>query len=249
MRTAMIGAVCLVGCLLPLLAACDTSKVSSGGVPDSSDNNLESTDPERIESLSEIYLNGDPAGAIEGLKEYVADHPADDLAWVIMGNAYTDLDQYEEAKDAFNNALKQDPKQFRAVTGLGILHRKAGNLDAAMAAYQRAVQMDPDYAQAYSSMTVIALKQYNDQDAVRYAEKGYALDKTDPGVAANLAVAYHFVGDYEKRDKFTRIAEDLNYDKVDALQKIYSGELILRDEQPADESGPESGDESPAREN
>ena len=63
----------------------------------------------------------------------------------------------------------------------------------------------------------------------KYAKKAYDLDKGAPRIAANLAVAYHYVGDMENRDRFTRIAEQLGYDKVDTLEQIYSGELTLRD--------------------
>jgi len=55
------------------------------------------------------------------------------------------------------------------------------------------------------------------------------LDKSDPVIAANLAVACHYNNDTENRDKFTRIAEQLGYKNLDALQQIYSGELTVRD--------------------
>jgi hypothetical protein len=78
-------------------------------------------------------------------------------------------------------------------------------------------------------MTTIALKQKQDKKALEFAKKGYELDKTDPVIAANLAIAYHYNNDKVNRDKLTQTAKELGYAKVDTLLKIYSGELTVRD--------------------
>ncbi len=98
-----------------------------------------------------------------------------------------------------------------------------------MDAYEKTVQIDPNYADAFSSMSIIALKRNEDEKALEYAQKGYELDKANPVIAANLAVAYHYKGDRKNRDKFTKIAKQLGYKDLDSLQKIYSGNLTLRE--------------------
>lgn len=188
-----------------------------------------SDDRERLNVIAEAYGRGDLDTAIPQLREYLADYPKDDLAWTILGNAYEDGDRLDEARAAYDLALEIDPERFEAITGTGILHRKRGEYEQAMAAYRRALEIDPTYAQAYSSMTVIALKQERDREAVEYAEKGWELDPEDPAIAANLAVAYHYVGDTEGRDRMTAEAERLGYTKVDVLRGIYAGELTVRD--------------------
>ena len=179
-------------------------------------------------------LSGDdrpvgPARATPLLEGYVKDYPKDDLAWTILGHAYNDADQADKAKEAYEKALALNPKRFEATTGLGVWHRKRGEYDLAMAAYQQSVKADPSFAQAYSSMAVIAIKQLNDGQAVVYAEKAYALDATDPAIVSNLAIAYHYNGDVEKRDKMLKLAESMGYRKMDNLHKIVSGELTVRD--------------------
>lgn len=182
-----------------------------------------------LDAISRIYQRGETKAAIEKLDEYLKSSPKDSLAWTILGHACVDLDQYEKAEAAYKKALEINPRGFQATTGMGILRRKLGKDDEALAYYEKALAINPKYAQAYSSMTVIALKQQKDKQALEYARKGYDLDKTDPVVVANLAVAFHYNGMPELRDKTTEEARRLGYTKIDALKKIYSGELTVRD--------------------
>ncbi|HET7853858.1 MAG TPA: tetratricopeptide repeat protein [Candidatus Methylomirabilis sp.] len=182
-----------------------------------------------LDAISKIYKQGDPKSAIEKLNEYLKSKPNDDMAWTILGNAYLDLDQQENAEAAYKKALEINSNGFQAITSMGILRRKQGKYDEALAYYEKALAINPKYAQAYSSMTVIALKQEKDAKALEYAKKAYDLDRTDPVIVANLAVAYHYNGMAELRGKTTKEAKKLGYAKIDRLEKIYSGELTIRD--------------------
>ena len=182
-----------------------------------------------LDAISTIYRQGQPKAAIEKLHEYLKSKPNDEVAWTILGNAYQDLDQNEKAEAAYKKALEINANGFQAITSMGILLRKQGKYDEALAYYEKAVAINPRYAQAYSSMTVIALKQEKDTKALEYARKAYDLDKTDPVIVSNLAVAYHYNGMAELRDKTTEEARRLGYTKIDKLEKLYSGELTIRD--------------------
>jgi len=207
----------MMRCQLPLLLLLCIAGCDNGG------------NRAQLDRIAEVYDRGDTKTAIRQLDAYLKKYPRDDLAWTILGNAHEDEDNDEKAQSAYDKALDINPKRFEAITGLGVLHRKRGDYDAAMQAYQRALQIDPNYAQAYSSMTVIALKRQQDAQALEYASKGYELDNTDAVIAANLAVAYHYNGDFANRDKLTEIAENLGYARVDTLQQIYDGEISIRD--------------------
>lgn len=183
----------------------------------------------RLDQIANLYGQGDTTRAIVELEEYLATFPGDSIAWTILGHALEDEGRPDEAQIAYESALKINPRQFEAITGLGIVHRGRGNYDAAMTCYERALEIDQGYAQAYTSMATIALKKNEDARALVYAKIGYDIDKTDPVIAANLAIAYHYNDDYENRDKLTRIAEQLGYDNTDGLQGLYSGEFSIRD--------------------
>lgn len=184
----------------------------------------------RLDTIALIYEEGDFEKTVERLNVYVEDYPKDDLAWTILGHAHRDLDQDDEAKKAYEQALVANPERIEAIVGLGILHRRAGEYDKALAKYERAIELDPNDPLAYSSLVVIALKKYEDKKALDYALKGYNLEPTNPVFAANLAVAYHYNNDEQNRDKYHQIAADLGYEKMDVLSQFYTGEMTIRDE-------------------
>ena len=99
-----------------------------------------------------------------------------------------------------------------------------------MTYYRKALELEPGYAQAYSSMAVIELKRNNDAEALRLAKAAYDNDENDPVIASNLAVMHHYNGNVIERDKFTEIAKRLGYRNIEALKKIYSGEFTVKDE-------------------
>jgi len=138
-----------------------------------------------------------------------------------------DLDDLPSARNAFETALKIDPNLVKAITGQGILMRKQGQYDQSLAMYQRALEIDPNYAQAYSSMVAIEIIRKNYAKAVQYGEQSYRLDNTDPVIAANLIIAYHYLGDVANRDKFKNIAAQLNYKSMDSLQQIIDSDVEI----------------------
>lgn len=188
----------------------------------------QSIPPQKILDIDKVRER-DPAAAAKQLEALLAEKPRDALGWTILGHIREDLDEDEAARAAYDKALAVDPEQFQAITGLGILERKRGNLEAAMKHYRRAVAINPDYAQAWSSMTTIAFKLGNDADALEYARKGWDLDREDPVVAANLAIAWHYNGNERERDRMTEIARKLGYHNMELLGKLYSGEYTIRD--------------------
>ncbi|MUG98090.1 tetratricopeptide repeat protein [Scytonema sp. UIC 10036] len=185
--------------------------------------------PDSLRTISKYYQQGDFQTTVAKLKVYLEAKPNDDLAWTILGNSYEKLKDDKNAESAYTKALKINPKRFEALTGMGILQRKRKNYDAAISYYQKSLAINPNYAQAYTSMSVIALKQNKDKQALEYAKKADEIEKNEPVIAANLALAYHYNGMKDLRDKMTQKAQELGYKNMDVMQKIYSGKMTIRD--------------------
>lgn len=187
------------------------------------------TDPTQVNRIAAVYLAGDAEKAAGEFEAYLSSHPKDALAWTILGNAYRDLDRLADAEKAYDHALAVAPSQPEALTGKGVVYRTRKDYPAAEAMYLKALEHDPAYAQAYSSLVVIAFKRGQDAKALEYAKRGYELDPSDATIAANYAVALHYAGSFEERDRLTQRAEELGYKKLDRLQSIYAGDLDVHD--------------------
>lgn len=181
-----------------------------------------------LNTLAVIYNGGEYARATVELKKYVAKYPKDSLAWTILGHAFEELDQDTNAEEAYESALIADPRAYQAITGLGILARKQGELEKAEGYYNQALGIHPSYAEAYSSLVMIAIKRGDFEGAVAYGEKGYALAPNNGVITANLAVAHHYAGDLNRRDEMTEVARLLNYRNMEKLRLIYKGDLDVR---------------------
>lgn len=182
-----------------------------------------------LSRITAIFIGGDSERGVGELRGFVAKYPRNCLAWTILGNALVDLDRDEEAATAFREAIRVDPKKPNAFTGLGVLARRQGRYQEARGFYERALTLDPSYAQAHTSLVVVFLKLNQDADALVSAKKAYALKPTEPVIVANLAVACHYNGLTELRDRYTEEARRLGYGNVDGLLDMYSGEITIRD--------------------
>ncbi|MDY8135568.1 tetratricopeptide repeat protein [Aquimarina sp. 2201CG5-10] len=179
--------------------------------------------------IDETFRAGDLEEARIDIKEYLKKTKDNEYAWTLLGHINSEMDKDSLAIVAYEKALKINQTTEEALTGLGILARKEGDYLKATEYYEKAIEINPKYAQAYSSLVTIYLKQKNFEKAVEVGVKGYRLDKSDPTIASNLSVAYHYFGDIQKRDEYYKIAEQNGYKNIEALKQIFDGELTVFD--------------------
>lgn len=90
--------------------------------------------------------------------------------------------EYEKALRDFEDATQKNPKLFQAFAGIGYAQRKLGNYDAALAAYNHALELEPAYA-----------------PAIEYRAEAYlGLNRLDDAKAAYTAL---FTGDRKRADE------------------------------------------------
>ncbi|HEY8509277.1 MAG TPA: tetratricopeptide repeat protein [Steroidobacteraceae bacterium] len=57
-------------------------------------------------------------------------------------------DEYARARDLFESAVTEDPQMHEAWNYLGYARRKLGSFESAITAYDRALELKPDYLEA-----------------------------------------------------------------------------------------------------
>lgn len=63
------------------------------------------------------------------------------------------LEQYDEALSVFNTVIEQEPEFSASYANRGILHDRMQNYPAAIADYEKAIQLDPEIAEGPSWLT------------------------------------------------------------------------------------------------
>ena len=123
----------------------------------------------------------------------------DSYVWCQSGFCYLDYDFYDEAVEAFKQAIRIDPNDATTYTSLGLSYNQLGRRNEAIEAYKQAIRIKPDYASAYSEIGDIyekinrhkeAIEAYN--QAIVAFEQVIHIKSED---VFGLAMAYDGLGD------------------------------------------------------
>ncbi len=90
--------------------------------------------------------------AIQTYQDLLKSDPKNAVFLNMIGIAYLDFGNYEQAKKYFIRAAKADNKYSSAVNNLGMVYYHQKNFRRAIREYQRAVAIDPDQAGAHANL-------------------------------------------------------------------------------------------------
>jgi Tfp pilus assembly protein PilF len=96
------------------------------------------------------------------------------------GTLETVVNQFTEAGQAFETALRDNPADYVALTGQGLMHLKQGRAEAALDDFLRAGVMEPRYARAKVWTAVAYYQLARTADALATLRQASALDDKDP---------------------------------------------------------------------
>lgn len=185
-------------------------------------------DLRRLQEINRRFNAGDFDYALTETTKFVQEYPRSYQGWSLLGWIHLKMDAHDKARECFDKALSINPRWDNAHVGKGAMYRKLGDKVNARKSHLEAISIAPDNAEAYSSLLVIELMDGNDEKAVEYGEKAWALRKDHASIPANLAIAYHYLGDYSKRDRYYHEAERLEYYNLRAIKDIFDGKTSIR---------------------
>ncbi|MEZ5332982.1 MAG: tetratricopeptide repeat protein [Thermoanaerobaculia bacterium] len=162
-----------------LLVACLTATLAAEIPPAPDLSHLEPGVRAQLEEALEAVREVDAAGSASP-HEVAA-------AWGRLGELYYLYDLSSAASTALAEAKRLEPEEFRWVYLLGILERLEGEHGAAVASFERAAELDPDYAPVWVRLGEVCLELGRHEDAERSYRHALDLDET-------LAAAWEGLG-------------------------------------------------------
>lgn len=135
----------------------------------------------------------------------------------MLGEAHLANRQYEEARADFERVLTFDPEHIPALVGLGMTCERLGQLDHAISAFERALEIKPDLPELRSQL----LRLYTDAWGSEYAH----LRLSRAGLARLYAKGYMMP---QAISEFRQVVAD-HPDRFDS--RVALAEVLWRDEQ------------------
>ena len=149
--------------------------------------------------------------AIGHLRRSLEIHPQYKNPYLLLGNAYIYLTNYDQAITEYQNALKLDPKFKDVFTNISIAYRENGRIygqekndvPKATEYLSKAVEFNPQDGQAWSFLGTIYGISGNTAKAIEAFEKALSIrfDKSD---ASNLSIAYRMSGNIAKAEEILK---------------------------------------------
>lgn len=125
----------------------------------------ESKSAEIVKNIALIYVyKGENDKAAEAIKDARKENPDDLNLLISEANIMLKLDKRDEFKRLMEEATIKDPANPELQYNLGVIAAEGGDNESAIKYYKRAIELDPNYADAHNNMAVIILE--NDQKIV-----------------------------------------------------------------------------------
>lgn len=135
-----------------------------------------------------------------GASPEAAQYARELASWALnrRGQLKADAGRDQEALRDFEEAIRVDPKRWRAIHNRGVLLAQAGEFEKAFDDFHRTIQLNPEFPKAYSNRAALYLMAGNLSSALADYTRAIELD-------ANLALAhrgcgrtYHLLGQLDK---------------------------------------------------
>jgi tetratricopeptide (TPR) repeat protein len=140
---------------------------------------LDSTRAEYHSAIGDLlFENKDVSGSVQWLKKAIELNPKDPRAHLKLAKMMLFAKEYKIAIDEVNTVLRQDVYNAEAYFLKGMVYKDAHDTDDAVSAFQTAVQVSPDFRDAYLQLGIMAAAK-GDSSALRYWYNAYRLDTSD----------------------------------------------------------------------
>jgi tetratricopeptide (TPR) repeat protein len=125
-------------------------------------------------------------------------------------------DDLRRARDLFAQALAEDPGFSKAAFNLGQANQLLSDADGSLAAFKRAIEIDPSYVDARSQYAAVLIESGDPEQAIRELTESLRLDGSNDELHAMLARAYWDKGVWQQAADTASRAIELNASNAQA---------------------------------
>ena len=144
-----------------ILSMDDPLLASTYAIPDEALQSLSKPDPTQAQLDKALYYQrqGQAKKAISAFQSVLDDAPKNNIAQFNLGMVYLTSEQYQDARDTFTQLIAQEPNHAEAFNHLGLAYAGLHNWQKAIKHYQKAIEIDQQYASAHVNHALVLLRQ------------------------------------------------------------------------------------------
>ncbi len=203
------------------------------------DETTKSKFPEIIKNIALIYVqNGNNEKALEAMAIARAEDPDNLDLLLTEANVYYSMGNNAKFKELLEVAIQKDPINPELQYNLGVISAETNDFENSKKYYQRAIELKPDYTNAYINLAALILGQeesvleemnklgssaaddrkYDELkakrnqlylDAIPYLESAFGIDPGNYQAAKTLANIFSAVGNTDKYKEYKALADSL----------------------------------------
>ena len=186
-------------------------------------------DPQALQvyrDIAELRLRmGQPDAALSAAERVKELAPKDSTSFIFLGNVWVAQGNLAKAAEAYEQALKLDPTNLRALENLGNYYALL-DPDKSLAYYQRYVDLSPRDADIHFQMAIVEHKKGHLQKALARYQESIALDPSQ--LASHLALAELYEQQYSTAAALEQYAIASQLQPSNPLVLMRSGNLLYR---------------------
>jgi tetratricopeptide (TPR) repeat protein len=132
-----------------------------------------------IERAETLVNGGRPAEAVTLLQVYVREQPGDSRGYVLLGRAYADMSQLDNAAKSLRRAIELSPRSLAAHLDLGVVEVMRDNREGGKKEFRRALAIDPNQREALYNLGRLMFDEKDYVSASHYFGKCVDLSPSD----------------------------------------------------------------------
>ncbi len=133
------------------------------------------------------------------------------IAWIFLGDAYTELKDYQKAESSYRECFRVDTNSAQAYSKLGELYGKCLNkIDKSEEYLLKAFQINPKDASTMENLGIVYGIKGDFTNSLLYFEKALKLKPDDPQLLRNISQTYKSMGNVSMASEYLNKANRLN---------------------------------------
>jgi tetratricopeptide (TPR) repeat protein len=169
--------------------------------------------------LAQTYLKlDDPDKAAKAYKLGIQNNPNDAELYMNLGNLQFSQENYKEAQDAYENAVRIDDSAGSRFA-LGQVFLKTNRLREAELQFEKVRRLTPDSANGDYGLGLTYAQMERPEKAIRHFEAALEIDDKFYDASFEMGTVYADMGDIEKATEINDFLENVDEDLADTLNR------------------------------